>query len=257
MPPPALPTETRAWASPRPMPATGARISSSPTPTVSCTASSGATGRTPMRTLGRTLLRRSTRRLPAGARFWPTSISTAAWTPPSRMGPSRLPTWLWTRSRSRCSAASRARRTSAPASGSVTPARQRPRPGGGRLRQRRRPRSGRRLDRRPAGPSPNSGAEGHWLQVRLPSFSPGASVAVLPRQTREVQAGASYLSSGDRVHFGLGAATNVRALVVRYPDGGVDRLPNVAVDRLVLRSRTNVTFRWTWKRTAPSSTTTS
>jgi hypothetical protein len=84
----------------------------------------------------------------------------------------------------------------------------------------------------------NSGADGHWLQVQLPSFSPGARVtAVLPsgrRLVREVQAGSSYLSSEDpRVQFGLGAATKVRALVVRYPDGGVERLQNVAVDRLV------------------------
>ena len=155
-------------------------------------------------------------------------------------GPSRLPTWLWTRSRSRCSAASRARsRTSAPASGSVTAARQQPRPGGGRLRQRRRPRSGRRLDRRPLVLLRNSGAEGHWLQVRLPSFSPGAKVTVvLPGQT---------LSSCGR--FRRGPATcrqrtpasisvwELRRTCVRWScatsDGGVDRLRNVAVDRLV------------------------
>ena len=84
----------------------------------------------------------------------------------------------------------------------------------------------------------NSGAEGHWLQVRLGEFSPGAKVtAILPdgrRLVREVQAGGSYLSSEDpRVNFGLGAATRVRRLVVRYPGGGVTRLRNVAVDRLV------------------------
>ena len=84
----------------------------------------------------------------------------------------------------------------------------------------------------------NSGTEGHWLEVQLPRFSPGAEVtAVLPdgrRLVREVQAGSSYLSSEDpRVHFGLGAATRVRELVVRYPTGGVTRLRDVAVDRLV------------------------
>ncbi len=84
----------------------------------------------------------------------------------------------------------------------------------------------------------NSGAEGHWLEVRLRSFSPGARVtAVLPdgrRLVREVQAGGSYLSSEDpRAHFGLGGATKLRALVVRYPTGREIRLVNVAVDRLL------------------------
>jgi hypothetical protein len=88
----------------------------------------------------------------------------------------------------------------------------------------------------------NSGAEGHWLEVRLRAFSPGAKVtAVLPdgrRLVREVTAGSSYLSSEDpRVHFGLGAATRVRELVVRYPDGGEARLANVAADRLVTVGR--------------------
>jgi hypothetical protein len=84
----------------------------------------------------------------------------------------------------------------------------------------------------------NSGAEGHWLQVQLGYFSPGAKVtAILPdgrRLVREVQAGGSYLSSEDpRLHFGLGTATRVRRLVVHYSGGGVTRLRDVAVDRLV------------------------
>ena len=84
----------------------------------------------------------------------------------------------------------------------------------------------------------NSGAAGHWLEVQLRRFAPGAKVtAVLPggrRLVREVQAGGSYLSSEDpRVHFGLGGATKLRALIVRYPTGREVRLTNVAVDRLV------------------------
>ena len=70
----------------------------------------------------------------------------------------------------------------------------------------------------------SSGAEGHWLEVQLGTFAPGAVVtAVLPdgrRLVREVKAGTSYLSSEDpRVHFGLGDATTVRELLVRYPGG--------------------------------------
>ncbi len=84
----------------------------------------------------------------------------------------------------------------------------------------------------------NTGASGHWLEVRLASFSPGARVtAVLPsgrRLVREVRAGSSYLSSEDpAVHFGLGAARTVRELVVRLPDGRVTRMRNVPADRLV------------------------
>jgi enediyne biosynthesis protein E4 len=61
---------------------------------------------------------------------------------------------------------------------------------------------------------------------------------VLPdgrRLLREAHAGSSYLSSEDpRLHFGLGAATRVRELVVRFPGGGlVTRRSDVAVDRLV------------------------
>lgn len=85
---------------------------------------------------------------------------------------------------------------------------------------------------RPTGPS------GHWLDVQLSRFAPGAVVTVtLPddrRLTRTVQAGSSYLSSEDqRVHFGLGAATAVRSLTVRYPWGGESVRSNVAANRVV------------------------
>jgi Na+-translocating ferredoxin:NAD+ oxidoreductase RnfD subunit len=82
------------------------------------------------------------------------------------------------------------------------------------------------------------GASGHWLDVKLSRFSPGALVTVeLPNGRsleREVQAGSSYLSSEDpRVHFGLGSATRVRELTVRYAWGGESRLTDVRVDRIV------------------------
>ena len=84
----------------------------------------------------------------------------------------------------------------------------------------------------------NTGASGHWLEVRVKGFLPGTEItAVLPggrRLVREVRAGGSYLSSEDpRVHFGLGAATRVRELVAHFPGGGEARLENVAADRLV------------------------
>jgi hypothetical protein len=84
----------------------------------------------------------------------------------------------------------------------------------------------------------NDGARGHWLEVELPRFSPGARVtAVLPsgrRLVREVQSGSSYLSSEDpRVHLGLGSVRTVRELVVLYPDGRTTRLRNLRADRVV------------------------
>ena len=84
----------------------------------------------------------------------------------------------------------------------------------------------------------STGGSGHWLEVRLPRFSPGAVVtAVLPdgrRLVSEVHAGSSYLSSEDpRVHLGLGRATRVAELTVRYPGGYASRLTDVAADRVV------------------------
>jgi len=79
---------------------------------------------------------------------------------------------------------------------------------------------------------------GHWLEVSLRRFVPGALVTVvLPggrRLVEEARAGSSYLSSEDpRLHFGLGEETRVDEVVVRYPDGRVTRLRDVAVDRIV------------------------
>ncbi len=84
----------------------------------------------------------------------------------------------------------------------------------------------------------NTGASGHWLEVSLKPLAPGALVtAVLPDGTRlvhEVQAGSSYLSSEDpRAHFGLGKATTVKELTVRWPGGHVTQQQNVPADRIV------------------------
>ena len=83
-----------------------------------------------------------------------------------------------------------------------------------------------------------TGPIGNWLDVKLSRFAPGAVVtAVLPSGrtlTRAVQAGSSYLSSEDpRVHFGLGAATRVASLTVRYPWGAASRLTDLVGNRIV------------------------
>src|SRR4029077_1737445 len=54
----------------------------------------------------------------------------------------------------------------------------------------------------------NTSPSGHWLEVRLARFAPGALVTATlahgRRVTQEVEAGASYLSSEDpRHHFEL------------------------------------------------------
>lgn len=84
----------------------------------------------------------------------------------------------------------------------------------------------------------NTGAVGNWLEVQLGEFSPGAEVtAVLPdgrRLVRAAQAGSSYLSSEDpRCLFGLGGATRVSEVIVRWPGGEVTRITDVAANRVL------------------------
>jgi hypothetical protein len=50
----------------------------------------------------------------------------------------------------------------------------------------------------------------------------------------EVNPGGSFFAINDpRVHFGLGAATKVDRLEVRWPSGQVQTLKGVAIDRFV------------------------
>jgi hypothetical protein len=83
----------------------------------------------------------------------------------------------------------------------------------------------------------NTSKAGHWLEVNVAPFSPGAVVTLVSkgvRQVREVQAGSSYLSSEDpRIHFGLGKAKVATEVIVRYPDGAVKRLRNVRADQIL------------------------
>jgi Na+-translocating ferredoxin:NAD+ oxidoreductase RnfD subunit len=83
-----------------------------------------------------------------------------------------------------------------------------------------------------------SGPSGHWLDVRLSRFSPGAVATLTLADDRtlsqEVRAGSSYLSSEDpRVHFGLAGATKAVRLTVSYPRGGKSVLRDVRADRIV------------------------
>jgi hypothetical protein len=85
----------------------------------------------------------------------------------------------------------------------------------------------------------NKGTGGNWLEVALEGFHPGAAVtAVLPdgrTLVRDALAGSSYISSEDpRLHFGLGNATTVRRLVVRWPGGEETTLEDVGANQLVV-----------------------
>ena len=51
------------------------------------------------------------------------------------------------------------------------------------------------------------------------------------RQVAQRLGGGSYQSAGDpRLHFGLGGATRVEAVEVRWPSGRVDRYAGLAAD---------------------------
>ena len=55
------------------------------------------------------------------------------------------------------------------------------------------------------------------------------------RQIDEVRSGGSYLSQSDlRLHFGLGAATRVDRITVRWPSGAVDTCSSIPADRHVV-----------------------
>jgi hypothetical protein len=78
---------------------------------------------------------------------------------------------------------------------------------------------------------------GHWLEVQLEGYHPGAVVTLtLPdgkRLKQEWHVGSSYLASeAPRLHFGLGEATIVDELHVRWVDGREVTLENVGADQL-------------------------
>jgi hypothetical protein len=83
----------------------------------------------------------------------------------------------------------------------------------------------------------------HWLELRLtggaksPRDAIGAKVFVTAngiRRRADVISGGSYASSSDlRVHFGLGSAKSASLIEIRWPSGAVERLRDVAVDRIL------------------------
>lgn len=87
----------------------------------------------------------------------------------------------------------------------------------------------------------NPGIPGrHWVTFELTGtksnrLAIGARVKVVAggmTQTGEVRSGGGYLSQHDmRLHFGLGQATHVDSVEIKWPSGKVDQLTNLAPDR--------------------------
>jgi len=82
----------------------------------------------------------------------------------------------------------------------------------------------------------------HWLIVKLIGHRSnrdgiGAEVKAVTRQGAQyatVSTAGSYLSTGDkRVHFGLGPATEVAELVIRWPSGIIQTLKNLRCDQVL------------------------
>ena len=69
-------------------------------------------------------------------------------------------------------------------------------------------------------------------------------------QVREVRAGSSYLGQHDlRVHFGLGRATAIERLEIRWPNGQTETVTGVAANQIVtITEGKGVTDRRQFKR---------
>jgi hypothetical protein len=88
----------------------------------------------------------------------------------------------------------------------------------------------------------DSDPQNHWLKV-VPLLADGETVAIGARVTVEagsqrsihpVHAVSGYLSASDpRPHFGLGAADRADRVEIRWPDGEVQELADVATDQIL------------------------
>jgi enediyne biosynthesis protein E4 len=87
----------------------------------------------------------------------------------------------------------------------------------------------------------NQGIAGrHWASFELAGtksnrMALGARLKIVAggmTQTEEIHSGGSYLSQNDlRVHFGLGSATKIERLEVRWPSGAIDVVRDLAADK--------------------------
>jgi len=94
---------------------------------------------------------------------------------------------------------------------------------------------------------------GHWLTIKTIGTRSnrdgfGARVEIKAggvTQTAEVRANSSFESASDpRLHFGLGGATEIQSIVIRWPSGIVDRLgPQAADQELVIKEAAGLILR--------------
>ena len=64
------------------------------------------------------------------------------------------------------------------------------------------------------------------------------------RQMDEIRSGGSYLSQNDlRLHFGLGDATRIDRVTVKWPSGTVDTVSNIPADRHIVMEEGSKTWR--------------
>src|SRR5207237_9692654 len=81
----------------------------------------------------------------------------------------------------------------------------------------------------------------HWIAIKTEGTRSnrdgiGARITLKVGKRKlvdEVRSGSSYISNSDmRVHFGLGAATKIDDLQIRWPSGLVEQFANVSVDSI-------------------------
>ena len=101
------------------------------------------------------------------------------------------------------------------------------------------------LDGKPVVLKNVAASSGHWIGLKLvgdvskksPRDATGA-IAYLTsgnvRQRQDAFSGAIYCSQNDMtLHFGLGAATRVDKLEIKWPDGSIETFAVPAIDRIV------------------------
>jgi hypothetical protein len=104
----------------------------------------------------------------------------------------------------------------------------------------------------------NAGGDGHWMEIKLVGTrsnrdAVGARITIEVdgrSQSREVHLGSGYLSSSSLVqHFGLGAATRIDSVHIRWPSGLETRLRNLAADQqwMLIEGENRARRVWSWR----------
>ena len=96
------------------------------------------------------------------------------------------------------------------------------------------------LDGTPVLLAPSDHSANHWLRIKTKGTKSnhdgyGARVELTAGGTTyvdEVRSGSSFVSASDpRLHFGIGNATSVDVITVRWPSGAVDKISGEKADQ--------------------------